>query len=586
MQVPTIEETIPMATPGVAAPTIQPVTQKAFGEDIGAAQSGFGATLSAAGQTLGRAVAQRQAFDQEQQVHDALQPIQKDMFQKTHGMNQDANGNNIPGYAIREGVQAKGSTAAFDDEYGLTSKTYTEAAKQFKNPHQRALFQNQYQAIYTNHRDGVVSNEARQTQVADDQGVMSAYSTAGGAAAVNPNVLPGNNGLLGAAADRARELWASRVGKDKAEEMIQRMNDDVARQRLQLFPNDAEKLMTNLDLSPEGKAYVRGVQLDQTVKKDFAQPGTMPDGSHNLAEVEAKYKDPKSGMNSDEAQKAVENFSSMEARADRVLNDDNKANSAKFLDIAANPATPLEDAKKAAMQYVSKMRNGQIDHDDLATKLRYIDMMNKEANGVTDPEVYNRLREGIDKSGDVTPSNILDEHDNGNLSKSSVQSLTQFLYSQKSSVMQNRFKLIEGSKMVPKSQVPAFLATLHEEAITRRITNPDDLQSLAESLAKDAPTGNPFWSFSWGTQKEFKSAGVMSQHPDIVRAAGSPTAAAAFAQRVGGIAKFDKKTDYPGAVSYLLGKGWTLDNMAQESIEKVAAKLAEKAKATEKKNDK
>lgn len=569
MNVPITQRTIQAEAPGVDTPRIAPVTEKAFGADIGAAQAQLGNTVVSGAAKLSAAIAERQNFDKEQAVHDALQPLQQEMYQKTHGKD---------GYATLQGFQARGASDKFMSEFSSAKEKFL---KQFSDTRQVTLAANQYDAIYNNHLNSVISNEGKQTSIAEQQGLASATQTAAQAAAVNPKAMPSEDPVWLAAIGRAKEYYEKTYGPDAAKIEMQKFNDMAAQERVKLHPEDADKLI-DMDLSSEGKAMVRGVHLDQMVKTDFNsldKKFRMPDGSFNLAKVEERYKADKN-LNNEEAQKAFDNFSSMETRAQRVLDDDNKANATKFFDIAANPETNLDDAKKAAMQYAAKLRNGQTDHKDLYQKLRFIDEVNRGFSGSTDPEIFNRLYQGIDKDGDVTAQMIMDEREKGNISKSAMQSLTQFLYGQRSEVMQNRMKLIETSDLTPddKDEKADFMATLRQEAISKRITNPDDLQALAKSLSADSKTGN---TSIWGklmnkSQPAYKSAGVMSKYPDIVRSAGGPSAAAAFAQRVGGVEKFEGDTRYPEAVSYLLSKGWTLDNITRESLETVASRLDEK----------
>ena len=569
MNVPIAKREVQMEAPGVASPRIAPITEKAFGGDVSAAKTQFAGAVMGAAAKLGAAIAERQNFDREQAVHDALQPVQQEMYERTHGKD---------GFATLQGIQARGATEKFISEYQPAKEKFIQ---QFKDPRQAALAKNQYDAIYNNHLSSVISNEGRQVSIAEQQGLASAAQTAAQAAAANPKLLPSEDPVWLAATSRAREYYEKTLGPDAAKLEVQKLNDLAAQERVKLHPEDAEKLM-GMDLSPSGKALVRGVQLDQMVKRDFENLDAkfkMPDGSFNLAKVQDKYKADKS-LNASEAEKAFENFSSMDTRAQRVLDDGNKADSMKFFDIASNPATDLDSAKRAAAQFASKLRNGQVDHNDLRLKLRFIDEVNRGANGSTDPEIYNRLYQGIDKDGDVTAKMIVDEREKGNISKTAMQSLTQFLYGQRSEIMQNRMKLIENSKLVPQddSKKAVFMAMLRQEALFKRVTNPDDLQKLAQTLSAESKTGNvSFWGkLTNASQSSYKSAGVMSQHPDIVRAAGGPLAAAAFAQRVGGVEKFEGDTGYPEAVAYLLSKEWSLDNMTGETLETVAARLAEK----------
>ena len=574
MEVPISKRSVQVEAPGVVTPRLAPLPEGAFGAEIGQAKSQMGNTIMSGAARLGDAIAKRKAFDEEQAVHDALQPVQQEMYQKTQGKD---------GFATLQGAQARGATDKFMEEYKPAKEKFIQ---QFKDPRQASLASKQYDAIYNSHLSSVISNEGRQTSIAEQEGLASSAKTAAQAAAVNPRMLPSDDPIWKAALGRTKEYYEQTYGPERAALEVQKFNDMAATERVKVHPEDAEKMM-KMDLSPEGRAVVRGVQLDQMVKKDFLSLGKefkMPDGSFNLDKVQDKYKEDKD-LNSDEAQRAFENFSSMETRATRVLSEDNKSNAIKFYDVASNPATDLDDAKKAAMAFASKLRNGQLDHNDLRIKLKFIDEINKEANGVTDPAVFNRLYQGIDKDGDVTAQVILNERENGTISKSAMKSLTQFLYSQKSEVMRNRMDLIMKSDKVvslAREDQQALKASITQEAISQRITNPDDLQKIANSMIADVPSGNKgFWGrvgvlTGYTDEPMYKRVGVMSQHPEIVRAAGSPQAAVAFAQRVGGIGKFDDNVEYAGAVSYLLSKGWTLDNMTQEALEKVAARLAEK----------
>ena len=570
MNVPIAQRTIQAEAPGVDTPRIAPVTEKAFGADIGAAQAQLGNTVVSGAAKLSSAIAERQNFDKEQAVHDALQPVQQEMYQKTHGEG---------GYATLQGLQARGATDKFSAEFMPAKEKFL---KQFSDERQVALASNQYDAIYNNHLDSVISNEGRQTSVAEQQGLASAAQTASQAASVNPKVLPADNPILKAALSRTYEHNVKIFGPEIAAAKNREINDMAALERVKLFPQDAEKLMA-MDLSPEGRAQVRGVQLDQMVKNDFQslpKADRLDDGSANMAKVQQKYSTDKS-LNADEAQKAFENFSSMETRAQRVLNSENDSNSRTFYSLASNPETPIDVARKAAGQYANKFRSGKVDDKDLATKLKFIDTNNKEGNGTTNPTKWNELHEGIDKDGDVTPEMILSARENGELSKSDTRNLITFLYGNKSQAIRNTLESIMSSetmKALEKSDQDRVKALITKQALETKAYTPEAYRKIADEMLKDAPTGNTsFWGKIWNkSQPIYKSAGIMSNYPDIVRAAGNTENAVNFAIRVGGLEKFENNTEYPNAVSYLLNEGWTLDNIDEVNLEKVAARLAEK----------
>ena len=138
MNVPIAQRTVQAEAPGVDTPRIAPITEKAFGADVGAAQAQFGNTLSNIAAKLGAAIVERQNFDKEQAVHDALQPVQQEMYERTHGKD---------GFATLQGIQARGATEKFISEYQPAKEKFIQ---QFKDPRQAALAKNQYDAIYNN----------------------------------------------------------------------------------------------------------------------------------------------------------------------------------------------------------------------------------------------------------------------------------------------------------------------------------------------------------------------------------------------------------------------------------------------------
>ena len=307
MEVPSYNRSIGVEAPGSVAPTLQPMTPASSGANIGQAIAGVGNQVqSLGGELLGHMITKKNA-DMEQEVHDKFNPVAQSMHDDaiqrlstegyqakgiTHGDNLDptalANAANTGGN-VTAAIQAQDKS--FQSSYvGTSLKRKADFVSQFTDPRQARLANNLYDAADANYRNAVSEHEVKQMRVATEQGLAASTLTAAQAASIRPNTNPFDDPMVQANNSRTYDLTNSMAGPDAAKLAVQKNNDFIALERVKNFPSEASSILANdkVDISPDAKAKIRGVQVDNlqnTITQQIVQGNkniVNPDGTPNL----------------------------------------------------------------------------------------------------------------------------------------------------------------------------------------------------------------------------------------------------------------------------------------------------------------
>ncbi len=528
MNVPISQRTIQTDAPGVVTPRIEPITDKAFGADIGAAKAQLGNTVVSGAAKLSAAIAERQNFDREQAVHDALQPIAKQMYDYTHGVN---------GAAIRQGLQARGATSEADSIFGNDpsvkgSNIRTEALKKFsKDPEASRLFSKLYDATWNNYREAILSNEARQIKVADEQGLSSAVATAAQSAASNPKYTsPFDDPAFKTSSNRKYEFNASVGGDEYAKLKQQEDNDTLFKETLKVDPAKAVKI-DPAKLSPEGQAILRGARLDYftTQIQNGAANMVHADGTSDLARQEnyASEQAKKLGMSSEEIPHVMAAIRSSASAHDQQLKDSRDSVTRKFYNDAITQkqnGMSYEDASE-----MLKRGGYSYDPKDLEDKQKWLLGLYTK-----DTSIYSQMMDHWTKEQKVAYEQIKDSQE-----------------------LADKYPL-------PKDQ-QRYMDNFLQQMLEQHLSSPNDMRQLFKNDMESIPTGGKWlYFFNDEAQKSDVVMDLQKSNMVLVGLLGIDKSLA-ISKEMGGAANLADDTPEGKAAILLAQKGYPVnkDNIVE-----------------------
>ena len=577
MNVPIAQRTVGIDAQAAPNVSIKPITEAAFGADvarsnmnIAEAKGSVGKAIGGVGQQLFEHMAAKRKVEQEQEVNDLVGKATSDMDKALYaGDNAILN---------TKSVNAKGASDKFIQESAAIRDTYGKGLSG-----EQARLYNAQMAVHVAPRlNETFRHETQQGQVAREEGAAATVDTYANTYATEPGVKDGKSILIDSAIGQMEDVY--KLNGKPIDGVRTAITDEFATKSAQANINShPERIQTILqlkDISPDTRATIQkmyeGKVFDMKSDSLISDPSIKRnlDGSPDLADVSKRVNalTTEGGIEytQDKKDAVIKLFQQKNQEQDYILANKNKSTTNAFYAEALKPGVPLEQAKRLAVQYGDRFRNGAIDQNDVNQKLRLLDQMHREKNGTTDPQTYLNLRTGINLEGAVTLKDINDAADLGLLSKTDQRALSVFATGQKSEIMANTFKQIEDS-IAPqdKKGKPDFMLALHQEVDAKKLTDPKDVRNLATEMKKSAPTGATLFWGNWNrTQDYYKSAVSVQANPDLLRALGGKAETAiALGQRIGGVDKLTKDTPESKAILALIKSGAKPEQINTASIE-------------------
>lgn len=485
MNVPIAQRTVGIEAQGSPNVSIKPITEGAFGAnvarsnmDIAEAKGSVGKVIANVGQQLFDHMAAKRNQDQEQEVNDRVSQLNKDVDENLlYGKD---------GALTLSGVNTKGVTPVFDEQANALRTKYAKGLSASQTQFYDRLANTHMEV----RRNAVIRHEVGETQKAEEQGIASRIENDANTYAIDGGDSYQSQALHNKAISEAQDLHKRRGDDESTTALgIQKVNDVFAKKALESHPEQAKTILATFNLSPEGKAYVQGKQVE-VVQKDISVAALTykpnSDGTPNLSST-LEYAESKIKGFTPDQQIQVKNFVKSQV-------------SVKTAEIEQNREQNQKKFTNTALQ----MFNSGKGHDEIVdalVKKSNFDFTGYSATDKTNQTDYiSRLFTDKNRAiGEATA--YLNPEQKAALAEAKIMIA--------GIVGKTDIKLAGMEQKQPADDV--YFNLLNQKVAGSNMTR-EQIMSYTNELSKDIKTPGRFWGSVWpNTEKAYKVTAEQSQ---------------------------------------------------------------------------
>lgn len=575
-RIPEYEQSVGIGNAGVPRVEQEPMPQGMMPTEIAGAGAKMGAVIENLGDRLSTHMIEDARMQETQKAYDAASAYRSDLQDKLDGQN---------GFVTRQGTNAAGSTIEYDKiTQGLEAQPGEQGQAPLKDKYRqglskygRAIFDRSARAYTEAYRGQVIKHEATQKQFVEDKSAAATEKSfiKGAGAVSSPDDLGPlianaheylktpyftRKGMPEAAMNEVRDNLSDKMISAAVTDNVDR-NPKLSQAILEAHPPSDPKVGKDLQNAIDGKlldiiAHERFDAFASNPKLGFQNPIGLLDMGKVKEWVNTS--DATKDMAQDKRDKMFKLMQGQENERIKNLSDGNKANTDVFNAKALDPKTPLDDARRMAVKYAERYADGSLNQKDLDSKLKLLDQLHRLGAAKDDFDTYVKVHAGVIDGTITSPDDITKAMEDGLLTEKTARGFIGDLQKGTSTAMRSAWEIID--RDLSENQYPGSVnsgirgsihASIHAQAIEKRISDPVELQKLYQENLKSVPTGEASaWKLWLGNKNEeyYKSAERLQKNAAVVKAMGGVDPLYKLALKMGGPDTFAPDTPQSNAV--------------------------------------